>query len=139
MRMLIRVSILVVALAVTGTPAVARGASDPATAEPSFAELLARAQQNMGTDEGTAYDKVMGRQFESKYTDTVARCVRVAGTPEPEPFQAVIVVEQDGTVSKVVLDPETEVAKCIRRALLQETFPEPPFAPFHDLLRLSFE
>ncbi len=139
MQLLIRVSILVAALAVTGAPAAARGASDPATAEPGFAELLARAQQEMATDTGTAYDKVMGRQFESKHTDTVARCVRVAGTPEPKPFQAVIVVEQDGTVSQVALDPETEIAKCIRGALLQDTFPKPPFAPFHDLLRLSFE
>lgn len=139
MRVPMGVSILVIALAVTGALAVARGGSEATAAGPSFAELLPKAQQDMGTDKGAAYDKVMERQFEIKHTATVTNCVEAAGPGEPEAFQGVIVVEKDGTVSEVVLDPETEIGKCVRRALLQETFPEPPVAPFYDLMRLSFK
>jgi rubredoxin len=54
-------------------------------------------------------------------------------------FEEIGEVMEGGTVSEVVLDPETEIGKCVRKALLQETFPEPPVAPFYDLMRLSFK
>lgn len=81
----------------------------------------------------------MGRQFETKHTATVSTCMQSAGPGEPEAFRAVTVVEKDGRVSQVALDPETAIAKCVWKTLLQETFPELPVAPFHDLTELSFK
>jgi hypothetical protein len=114
-------------------------ASETKAAGSSFAELLVQAKQDMGTEKGSAYDEAMGRQFETKHTATVDTCVKSAGPGEPEAFRAVIVVEKDGRVSEVALEAEAEIAKCVRKALLQDTFPAPPVAPFHDLLRMSFK
>jgi hypothetical protein len=139
MRMMTGVFIFLLALALTGAPGVAGGASGTTATGPGFEELLAKAKQDMGTEKGTAYDETIGKQIETKHTATVSTCVQSAGPGEPAPFRAVIVVEKNGTVSEVALDPETEVAKCLRKALLQETFPEPPVAPFHDLMQMSFK
>jgi hypothetical protein len=128
------VTVLLLGLAV-----VVAAASETKAAGSSFAELLVQAKQDMETEKGAAYDKVMGRRFETKHTATVDTCVKSAGPGEPEAFRGVIVVEKDGKVSDVVLEAETEIAKCVRKALLQDTFPAPPIAPFHDLLQVSFK
>ncbi len=57
----------------------------------------------------------------------------------PEPFKIVLVVAESGTVTTVALSAETAVATCIRKALVKEKFPKPPFAPFHDLIEMAFD
>ncbi len=139
MRMPTGVSILLLSLAFTAAPGAAGAASGTKATGTGFDELLAKANQDMGTEKGAAYDEAIGKQIETKHTATVSACVQSAGPGEPEPFRVVIVVEKSGAVSEVALDPETEIAKCVRKALLQETFPAPPVAPFHDLMQLSFK
>jgi hypothetical protein len=133
MRVPVGATIYLLVLAVT-----VGAASVTAAAGSGFADLLAKAKLDMGTEKGAAYDQVMGKQIESKQIAIVGSCVEAAGPGGPREFRAVIVVQQDGTVSEVALNPETEIAKCVRKALLQETFPAPPVAPFHDLMQLSF-
>jgi hypothetical protein len=115
------------------------GAQLAAGSEKEFDELLARAQRDMATEKGSDYDKVMGEHFASRHADGVKACVEQAGSSEPKAFQAVIVVAKSGKVSKVALKPETSLSNCVRQILASEAFPEPPFAPFHDLMEMEFE
>ncbi|HEU4403395.1 MAG TPA: hypothetical protein VFT43_14955 [Candidatus Polarisedimenticolia bacterium] len=124
-------------------PALADGAGETggkaAAPAPGFADQVARARKDIAGKKGAAYDVELNKQFASRHVDTVGSCVEASGESEPVAFQVVIVVAKDGKVSSVSVNPETEVAQCLRKALLQETFPKPPFAPFYDLLEMSFE
>jgi hypothetical protein len=137
MRTVVLSIVLMILLGLVAVPALA--AADPKPAEPTFAKLLAQAKRDMATEKGAAYDTVMGQQFAGKHSDTVSACVEASGSSAPDPFKAIIVVAKDGKVTKVALEPETEVAKCLRKVLLEEAFPKPPFAPFHDLMEMSFK
>ena len=137
MRTIAGVEMLVVLL-VTGVIS-ADASSNPVTSEAPFADLVARANRDMGTKQGNSYDVVMGKQFASKHGSGVGACVEASGAAVPESFQTVIIVGKNGMVSSVTVNPETEVAKCVRKLLINETFPKPPFAPFHDLMDMNFE
>src|SRR5882672_6258981 len=108
MRVLVLSNVLIL-FAIAAVPALA--ASDPKLAEPTFADLLARAKRDMSTEKGAAYDTVMGQQFASKHADTASACVAASGISAPISFKAIVVVAKDGKVTKVAVDPETDVAR----------------------------
>ena len=138
MRMRVMAQVFAVASVLGAMPLLAATQTRPA--EPTFAELLALAKRDLATEKGAAYDTTMGKQFASNQGEGVNTCLEGASKSSmPENFQAVIVVDKDGKVSKVVLSPETEEGKCIRKLLLQEKFPKPPTAPFHDLMDMTFK
>lgn len=103
-----------------------------------FVALLARAERDARTEAGDRYGAGMDRQFGERHGTTVGACIEAAGDQGSGAFQMVIVVSSDGRVSRVAVDPETPVSHCVRDALGSEVFARPPFAPFHDRIRLSF-
>ncbi len=129
---------LVLASAFLVAPVTETAAIKAHSVEPAFAELLARARKDIATKEGPAYDIVIGKQVGRRHAHDVGMCVN-ASPVAPEPFKIVLVVEESGKVTTVALSAETAVATCIRKALVTEKFPKPPFAPFHDLIEMAFE
>lgn len=129
---------LLLVFAFLAAPLTETAAITAQSVEPTFADLLARARKDIATTEGSAYDIVIGKQFGSRRARDVGTCVN-ASPGVPEPFKIVLVVAESGKVTTMALSAETPVATCIRRILIKEKFPKPPFAPFHDLIEMAFE
>jgi hypothetical protein len=128
---------MILGLSLSAVPGIAGGGTK--AGEPTFAELLALAERDMGTKKGAAYDTLIGKQFSEKHAKSVGECVEAAGSAMPEPLKVVLVIAKDGKVTAISLSRQDEVAKCIGNLVRQEVFPKPPFAPFHDLMQMSFE
>jgi hypothetical protein len=85
-----------------------------------------------------------GREFERKVVSAFwgdAAFVRECAPPDapvPEPFTIWLEIKRDGSMGALVMEPETSVAKCIRKRLPPRTF-EKPAADFVASIELSFK
>jgi hypothetical protein len=80
---------------------------------------------------GKRYEKAICDCVRRDYANALNRCISTLADPDLASFEMILVVEADGRLEQVCLSRETEVAECLRDALLEGSFPEPPRAPFH--------
>jgi hypothetical protein len=105
----------------------------------AFDDLVAQAEKDMLADGGPSFHAEVSKTFLRKYSGAVTSCSRINKGSSLTPFQIVLIITSDGTVSQVAVNPETDMSKCARQRLLKAKFGRPPFAPFHDLMKVSLE
>jgi hypothetical protein len=99
-------------------------------------ELDARNKKDTSTPEG--------QEYENKAVGVVWRDAHFMGqcapptAPIQEPFTIYIEVKRDGTVGTLLMDPDTNVSKCIRKHVASRRF-DKPAREFVVKIRLSFE
>jgi hypothetical protein len=99
-------------------------------------ELDARNKKDTSTPQGREYEKKAVGVFwgDAGFMDDCAP----ATAPIQEPFTIYIDVKRDGTVGTLLMDPDTNVSKCIRKHVASRRF-EKPARDFVVKIRLSFE
>jgi hypothetical protein len=92
----------------------------------TLAAARAATEKNMQTAEGRQYDIVVSEEFPEKYQESLQRCTSSAAEKDLASFQIFAKVAEDGTITRVLVSPETKVALCLRRDLLKGRFSPPP-------------
>ena len=115
------------------------GGTETRGGEASFEGLEPQARRDMKEGEGPAYHSALARTYRHKLADGIGYCTRKGMAPPTGAFQAVLVVLSDGKVSQVAVNSSGDVSKCIQERLLRTKLPKPPFAPFHDLMAITFK
>ena len=126
---------LAIALTVSWLPA----ATDSKGDHLAFRTLQEQARADLSKSDGKAYHATMSKTYVQKLSGGITSCVHTFHGETSDPFEAIVVVAQDGKVSQVEVYPETFLSKCIRQRLLRAAFSQPPLAPFHDLMNISFK
>ena len=106
---------------------------------PTFAELLPLSMRDMSSTAGGPYHDAMAKTLIGKLSGVVTSCVHTWRDDGLEPFQAIVVVEADGKVKYIVVNSQSSISKCIQGRLLRASFPQPPFAPYHDRMNFTFK
>ena len=113
-------------------------ATTGAAAEAAIAAVETYESARVLSAEHTAEPK--GREYQQgaffphyakQHSKTLQACFRDLPSPDRSPFAFVAVLAADGRIERVYLDHETNVAACLRTALLADRAPAPPFAGFH--------
>ena len=87
---------------------------------------------------GKEYERKFITDFQNRFDEVLlGTCAPRQGLPAS--FEMYVVIADGGSVSEVVLQPETEAGVCLRKALVGAAFEKPPFAPFHIRIRETFE
>jgi len=106
------------------------------------AEHYPRARQlnleDIAGEAGKAYERTVCGCVRRDFANTLNVCISKLADPDLSDFEMILTIEPDGSVESICLSKETEVSVCLREALLDASFPAPPFAPFrgHVSMRL---
>lgn len=80
---------------------------------------------------GKAYERSVCDCVRRDFANTLNTCISALPEPDLADFEMIVTIVQDGSVGAICLSKETEISECLREALLEARFPQPPFAPFH--------
>lgn len=80
---------------------------------------------------GKDYEREVCECVRRDFANALNTCISALPDPDLTDFEMIVTIEQDGSVDAICLSTETEVSECLREALLEARFPQPPFAPFH--------
>lgn len=106
---------------------------------PSFEKALQLAKANRGTAQGKQYDAQLAKYSEAHDADITGACIETERPPNVAPFQVVLEVSMDGSISKAMVKPETNVGKCYRDKVRERGhLPKPPHAGYWILVEMSF-
>ncbi len=95
-------------------------------ADADFASALHEATQNVKTPEGAKYDQLFGESFANRFKESVAPCMRGLGPSEIGTVEIVARVGDGGRLQKVLVEPSTKFAECVREAIANDEYPAPP-------------
>lgn len=110
---------------------VAAGMS-PARAAGDFAAAEKKAIDQVKSAKGRAYnDGPMLAAHNSFWTDVGDACSQDAIDGKLAKFDMVVVIDTDGQVSDVLLNPDQPANACYRDEMMSKSYPPPPEAPFH--------
>jgi len=131
------VLLLIASLAI-GLGMIAGYAPEPAEdADANFDAALDRAKENVKTPNGAQYDQVFGKAFAERLQGTIARCGGL-GPDEMGAFDIVARVGHNGKIEKVLVDPSTKFAECVRRTIAGDEYPTPPEPRYWVNVHMSF-
>jgi len=132
----VRPTVCIVLATVIASGGIAMANDSPAGT--SFDELLDKVKKDSETPSGPTYHSVVSKVYHEKLLRRIMYCV-VGEIPPSESFQVVLIIGADGKVSQDVVSSETRMSKCIQKQFLKGKFPQPPFAPFHDVIEMDFQ
>ncbi len=95
-----------------------------------FDRLLAQHLQDISTPAGKAYEHSFTEHYQANFGAVLGACIKKSGPPTP--FELIYVIDKDGRVTKGVAKEATRLTACVVEAAQRDTFPKPPFAPFHE-------
>ncbi len=131
-------TLLIVGLVATIT--VVTGHASAAAETPSaFDDALKTAQANAATPDGKTFDDEIGRQFGERHADTMVRCTHDVPESELASFELLLKLAADGKVQEGLVRPETKVATCLRKTVVNDTFKKPPRAGYWVRIEMSMK
>lgn len=92
----------------------------------SFAGRSSIAKQLVATPEGEGYRQDMNRYLGYRHSRTMRDCIANMPDPWTANFEFVANVMPSGVITDLVVQPETNIAKCFTTGLLGTSFPRPP-------------
>jgi hypothetical protein len=107
-----------------------------AYAESSVKDLEARYQKDTSSPKGEEYEKKAVIVF---WGD--AKFMRECAPPDapiPQSFKIYFIIKKDGSMGELVMDPVTEVGKCMQKTVIDRKFPK-PHAEFVIRIDLQFK
>lgn len=107
----------------------------PSTAAPSVQEMAQRASASQARD--GEYADVSIKAFWGDVS-FMSECVP-AGQPLTAPFDIYFEVLPSGSLGAVVLDPQTNAGKCIKRHIMHRKFPAPPGGAYVTRINMQFK
>jgi hypothetical protein len=107
------------------------------TQEPEFSQLLAQHRQDISTPAGQQDEHQWTEHYQASYGAVLGACIQNSGPPTP--FEVIFVIDKDGHVTRGVPKTPSGLVTCVIAAAQRDTFPKPPFAPFHEHLVQSFD
>jgi len=103
-----------------------------------FSEALARAQADLLTSEGRAYDVALSGYFARQNGPVLGACFRSNPNADKTSFEIAFRLAKDGTVREALVWPETAIGACVRDDLRTKTLPPPPKDGHWADLRVNF-
>ncbi len=104
---------------------------------PEFEQLLARHRQDISTPAGQAYEHAFTVRYTEGFGAVLGACIQRVGPPSA--FEVIYVIDKDGRITTAVAKTATPLTACVIEAAQRDTFPKPPFAPFHQHVVQNFE
>jgi hypothetical protein len=96
----------------------------------AFREGLEKANQNLDTPEGRAYEATIGKSVGLWLPAAAAGCAkRLQGTAF-SPFTLLLRIGAEGQAEEVLMWPETTMADCLKPKFLSAVYPTPPMTPW---------
>jgi len=84
------------------------------------------ADDNTTTPVGAAYDRRHGEYFGRRRASTMKRCIESFSDADTRDFDMLIRVAANGKPATILLNPETNVARCLRDSVRGDEYPKPP-------------
>ncbi len=97
-----------------------------------YEQLLVRYRQDVSTDAGLKYEHHWTARYQSIAGSLLGTCIHSTGRAES--FEVIFILDKDGHVTGGVPKVASPLVACLVEALQKDTFPAPPFAPFHEHL-----
>ena len=94
-----------------------------------FHVRVTQAKLAEGAATGPAYQKQMWDRIGNATTDAYKSCLAATQPPDKSPFTLVADVAVDGRLSRIAVQPETQVAQCMASHFASWTLPPPPAKP----------
>jgi hypothetical protein len=91
----------------------------------SIPRLVEIADANARTSEGARYDAEVGKRFAERHATLLGLCAP-SGAPTTPPLDILLLVAETRVVRRALVDPESEVGRCLQPLLLGADFPPPP-------------
>lgn len=95
-------------------------------AQESFADASQAADAAAGTPAGKAYEEAVGSAFGREHAATIQRCAKETGRPDLSDFEILVRVRRDGGVERVLVQPVTNLATCVKARLESWKVSSPP-------------
>lgn len=105
----------------------------------TFEELLSKAKQYADTPQGIKYDNQVGYHLIAPLNAAMKECLDKTQNPDPSKFNIIFELSKDGTITKLLIKPETNLALCVKPALAKNKLPSPPFAPYLAFIEWGFK
>lgn len=122
-------------LAIMAISACGRGSTE----EPSFEKALQLARTNLETPQGKEYDAQLAKYSEGHLPEITRACVEAEKPSELAPFQLLLEVSGEGSISKAMVGPAANVGKCVRDKVQERgQAPRPPHAGYWALIEVGF-
>jgi hypothetical protein len=131
-------ALLLVASLAIGLGVITGYAPEPAEdADADFTAALHKAQENVKTAAGAQYDQAFGKSFGDRLQGTIARCGGLRAS-DMGTFDIVARVGSGGKLQKVLVDPSTKFAECVRQTIADDEYPAPPQPSYWVNVHVSF-
>jgi hypothetical protein len=94
-----------------------------------FHVRVTQAKLAEGAATGPAYQKQMWERIGNATTDAYKACLASTQPPDKSPFTLVADVAADGRLSRIAVQPQTQVAQCMASHFTSWMLPAPPAKP----------
>jgi hypothetical protein len=101
-----------------------------------FEQLLARHRRDISTRAGQAYEHAFTVHYAAGFGAVLGACIQQSGPPSS--FEVLYVIDKDGRITRAVAKAPTPLTACVIEAAQRDTFPKPPFSPFHEHVVQNF-
>jgi hypothetical protein len=91
-----------------------------------LSELELRHRESISTTEGKSYESAALRAFWGDLS-YMPQCAAEAGS-QAQPIKIYYEIDLNGSMSDLVIAPETPLGQCIRLHVQDHTFPKPPYS-----------
>jgi len=98
----------------------------PENAAEHFDLIRQIADDNTKTPVGAAYDRQHGEYFGRRHASTMKHCIDSLPDADMRDFHLLIRVAANGKPATILLEPETNVARCLRDSVRGDQYPKPP-------------
>jgi len=98
----------------------------PENAVEHFDLIRQIADDNTKTPVGAAYDRQHGEYFGRRHASTMKHCIDSLPDADTRDFHLLIRVAANGKPATILLEPETNVARCLRDSVRGDQYPKPP-------------
>ncbi len=83
------------------------------------------------------YDELIP-YFIKNYSPILMECFEKTENPDNSPFEMVIALGENGEVIKLYKNHETNISKCLFKALENDNFPKPTVSPYYLYISMNF-
>ncbi len=86
-------------------------------AQESFADASQAADAAAGTTVGKTFEESVGSAFGREHSTTIQSCAKETRRPEMSDFEILLRIRRDGGVERVLVQPATNLATCVKARL----------------------
>ena len=104
-----------------------------------FEKLLKEAKAQSITAEGSTYEKEILQKFGQKMADYVRSCISYLPDNKVNPFDLILKIESNGTVSETFVRPKTALSVCFDGSMLYTQYPNHNLGTFLHHINMNFK